>query len=396
MTDCKNKHMVRVLLLFIFGLFFFSSCNDQDFPSIDILVSEPIGWNKKQECTIIYLAHNDNEKLDARIKCRGGMSSKFEKHSFALELNNKYNLLGINRDDDWILNANYIDKTFMRHKISYDLFRQMNPDNIAARSAYINVNINGNYNGLYVLMEEINAKMAGLNKKDSMAMLFKDPPIFYPEKLSYVEDPNNYYQQKYPKIYDKDHTDYIEQFIDFIFHSPDSVFVKNIATWIDIDNVIDWHLLLLFTNNSDGILKNFLLVKQNSHSPFKIALWDYDHSFGRDGDNELNMMENELDCHRSVLLKRLEQIEQTHYSKKLEKRWHTLRNKNIFSVQNINKHIEKNHQTIKKQVKNNFEKWPVDSKWYYDSNTYWQEIEIIQEFVKVRIEQLDQKFDYHK
>ena len=45
----------------------------------------------------------------------------------------------------------------MRHKISYDIFMQMNPNNIASKSAFVNIKINDEYEGLYLLMEEINA-----------------------------------------------------------------------------------------------------------------------------------------------------------------------------------------------------------------------------------------------
>jgi spore coat protein CotH len=81
-----------------------------------------------------------------------------------------------------------------------------------------------------------------LHKKDSSAMLFKDPPIFYSERLSYVQDSLNYYQQKYPKIQKNDKTYYIEKFKDFLFNSTDSLFVRDISKWVDIQNVIDWHI----------------------------------------------------------------------------------------------------------------------------------------------------------
>ena len=45
-------------------------------------------------------------------------------------------------------------------------------------------------------MEEINASMIGLNKNDTMAVLYKDPPIFREVRLTYVQDSFNYYQQK--------------------------------------------------------------------------------------------------------------------------------------------------------------------------------------------------------
>ena len=46
------------------------------------------------------------------------------------------------------------------------------------------------------------------------------------------------------------------------------------------------HLLLYLSNGGDGITKNFYIYKMDEETPFRIALWDCDHSFGRDGDNE--------------------------------------------------------------------------------------------------------------
>ena len=41
----------------------------------------------------------------------------------------------------------------------------MNSKNVASKCNYVNVNINDKYEGLYVLLEEINAVMIGLIKR---------------------------------------------------------------------------------------------------------------------------------------------------------------------------------------------------------------------------------------
>ena len=380
--------------LFIIALiiFFTVSCSDGKLPSINIIKEGPIRWKNKESCKIIYTDGWTEDKLSAKIKCRGGYSSKYYKHSYSLELDNKFCIGNLPKDDDWILNANYIDKTLMRHKISYDLFREMNAKNVAARSAYVNVSLNDRYDGIYVAMEEINASMVGLDKGDPFAMLFKDPPIFYTEKLSYVQEPSNYYQQKYPKINSNNKTYYIEKFIDFLFNSNDNDFVKEVSSWVDIENVIDWHIILLFSNNGDGIMKNFYLYKLNEATPFRFAIWDYDYSFGRDGDNELNLMERELNCNRAILLERLSQIPETGYLPKLKKRWLELRDLNIISIDNFKTHIEQNDKVISKEIEKNFERWPIDGKWYFDNNNYEQELDLMLTFVKLRIAHLDEYF----
>lgn len=392
----QNQFIYLVLLMMPFLI----SCREEipriddleKIPAIKIQSDVPVNWDTKVPCTLTFDAGSTHKILDAHIKFRGGSSSKYEKHSFSVELAGKYDFLWLPHDDDWILNASYIDKTFMRHKISYDLFRQMNSNNISSESIYVNLEFNGAPRGLYLLMEEVNAGMAGLDKSDPLAMMFKDPPVFYETSIPNPQDPLNYYQQKFPKIYDSDKTWYINEFRDFLFNSTDDAFLKKINEWVDVRNITDWHILLLLTNNSDGIMKNFYLYKLNTATPFRIAIWDYDHSFGRDGDNELNMMERELDCNRSVLFRRLMEIPGSKYPQNLKQRWLELRKADIVSVDNILAHISGNDKIIQEEIKNNSEIWPVDSKWYYDSNGYFDELEIIKKFVELRIAQLDSSF----
>lgn len=376
----------------LFYALFLLSCTREEVIDVWIEKESPFKFNKKEDCKVGYLNHDSVEFHNAVIKLRGGYSSKFPKRSFSLELNKKTTFANLPKDDDWIINANYIDKTFMRHKISFDLFRAMGAYNKAAQCAFANVYLNGEYNGLYVLMEEINGGMLKLDKKDSMAMIFKDPPVFRTEKLAYVQEPGNYYQQKYPKKSKSDKTEYLESFIDFLFNASDAQFVKEVSNWVDMENIMDWHILLLFSNNGDGMLKNFYLYKLNKDTPFRIAIWDYDHSFGRDGDNERNMLERVLDCNKVVLLKRLMEIPECAYSANLQSRWEQLRWKKIISVRSFQKRMKKMDKTIKEDLPANFEKWPVSSTNYYDANTYEQELELMQEFVALRIQQLDEYF----
>ncbi len=383
----KSKILIYIYIIF---LLFNISCNKKQLPSINIEKDNAIGWKNKEACKIIYISEGKQHEIPAKIKCRGGSSSKYGKHSFSLELDYKFSLGNLPKDDDWIINASYIDKTFMRHKISYDIFKQMSDKNMASLCTYTNLSVNGNYKGLYIIMEEMNASMLGINKDDTLSMLFKDPPIFYEKKLKYVQDSLNYYHQKYPKIYIDNKTYYIERFKRFLFYTNDITFTKEIGNWVDIENVIDWHILLLFSNGGDGIMKNFYLYKIDSQTPFRFGIWDCDHSFGRDGDNELNMGEKELNWRKSILLKRLVEIKETGYSIKLKERWQQLRKLNIVSIENIEWHVNQNDQIIKLGIDENFEKWPINYKWYYDSNNYKEELDLMIKFVTKRITMLDE------
>jgi hypothetical protein len=66
--------------------------------------------------------------------------------------------------------------------------------------------------------------------------------------------------------------------------------------------------------------------------------------------------------------------------------------KDVNSVKNFNAHINRNDKVIKEVVNRNFQRWPLDDKWYNDNNTYDQEIQVMKDFAVLRINQLDDYF----
>jgi hypothetical protein len=45
------------------------------------------------------------------------------------------------------------------------------------------------------------------------------------------------------------------------------------------------------------------------------------------------------------------------------------------------------------EIKANAEKWPLDSKWYYDQNSYENEVELMKKFIRLNLDTLDRYFD---
>lgn len=376
---------MKIIVGFIVAVLLFTSCAKEELCKIFIHSDGEIGW-QNEYCEISY----GDKTYPAEIKCRGGYSSKFEKHSYTIDFNDKIELGGLPKAKKYILNANYIDKTFMRHVLCYDLYREMNTEkNAAPLCKYTNLTIDSIYNGLYVLMQHVDADMLGLDRSDTIAMLFKEPPVF-------KNDTSTDYDQKFPKKKKCDMSMYVDEFKNFLFNSDDATFAREIEKHIDIENVIDWQILLLVSNGGDSVLKNFFLYKKNSTTPFRIALWDCDHSFGRDGDNEMNLIRNEIDCNRNIMLKRLSEIPEIGYEKRLRERYKELRDNKIISAEHINEKIAEYNSIIQEDVERNFALWPVNSPNYFDANTYEQEVEIIRKFVEIRLPQLDERFGYVK
>lgn len=392
------------LITILFLVFFICTCKKDvsDIPvekvekieyyQFNISVTEEIPADNKIDMILEEIKDGNTIIYTGRIERRGGGSMAFPKSSYEIDLEDDIPLGQLPEDDDWILNANYIDKTFMRHTFSYDLFREMNPNNESSEYKYAEIQLNDVYNGLYVLMEKLDKSSLGVDKEDDNAVIFKEPPLFRFDIDTFIPQySDNFYQQTYPKIEEKDMTDYIEGVREFIMNSSNDIFSESVSTIFDIDNIIDWHLLLILSNNGDGILKNFYLYKIDSNTPLRVAPWDYDHSFGRDCDNELNLISRPLDIERSNLISRL--LELDWYKTALKERWNVLNDQQLFTPEGLKNRINNFRIILDGLVEKNFELWPVNGYWYFDDNNYEEEIEIIEIYIDMRHEQLVEYFD---
>lgn len=362
-------------------------------PVIHIATQEAIPWEEGIPCVMSVVTGRDSVALDGKVKFRGGMSSKYDKHSYSVKLLGAYSLCGMPANRSWILNASYIDKTFMRHKLCYDLFNMMGDNDLAPKCTYALVRENGQPQGLYVAMQRLNKYVLKIDDCDPEAVIFKEPKLFYPDSKMPAADPHdaNYHGQSYPDIEKGDRSAVIDEFRRFLVKTPDEEFYAHIGEWIDLQNLIDWHLFILFTNSGDGVLKNFFLYKKDAGTPFRIAIWDCDHSLGRDGDNEKNMLKHLPEERRNILIDRM--MKSDEYVQRLKGRYAELRQSGIFSYENMEKMMKANDPYVRLGLEENTRLWPYDSENYYDAATYDEECALILEFVKLNLERLDSQFN---
>ncbi len=320
------------------------------------------------------------------------MSTAYPKPSYEIDLSEDLPLAGLNADDDWILNANYIDKTFLRHVISYELFQEMNSNNKAAECKYVSLFLNQVYSGLYVLMEKLDKSTLGIDADNNESFIFKEPHVFRRSNKGLVfQDPNNIEQQLFPKITQVDKSPVLESIRKLILEYSPEAFEQEFPKVFDLQNIIDWHLLLLISNNGDGLLKNFYLYKVNDKTPIRVAPWDYDHSFGRDSDYELNLDTRPFDITRSILFERL--LKTNWYKAALKKSWSRYNKKGLLSLDGIESRIKTCSKTPATYVEENFAVHPLSSKWYDDENTFSEELEIMYAYVRKRHARLTEYFE---
>lgn len=377
-------------LVVLSSLFLFSCRRNCEIPTLRI-TADSIGWFKKEPAVISFTECGESQSVDSKIKFRGGMSSRYFKHSYAINLKQELSIAGLPTDKKWVLNASYIDKTFMRHKLSFDLFMKMGDYNLAPKTAYVRVYENENFEGLYVLMQRLGPTTLFIDKQDSSAFVFKEPPLFKIEIRQTQRDSMYADSHRFSISERTTAINTLKQLEHLIYNGDDAAFKARIFNLLDIENIIDWHILLLFTNNSDGQLKNFYVYRQKADSPIGIAIWDYDHSFGRDGDNEPNLLERMIDERRVKLFQRLLDLNPNSYNEKLNARWQSLR-KAIFTESQLYNMIDDYDKVIRKHIPENAQRWPIGADWYFDANSYSQEVALIKTYINKRLKQLDERF----
>lgn len=101
------------------------------------------------------------------IELRGSSSQMFPKKTYGFETwdisstSMDTSLLGMPSESDWILSASYTDKSLMNNMLAYKLFSDFGY--YAPRTRYVELVLNGQYQGVYILMEKIKRDVNRVN-----------------------------------------------------------------------------------------------------------------------------------------------------------------------------------------------------------------------------------------
>ena len=113
---------------------------------------------------------------NTQLKIRGGTSFVFPKQQYKISLTSediheksRKSLLGMDEDEDYILDAMWNDYSKIRTKLSFELWNQISSYNVNYNqfdydAEYVELYVNQNYHGLYLLKEFIDWKMLGVSK----------------------------------------------------------------------------------------------------------------------------------------------------------------------------------------------------------------------------------------
>ena len=107
------------------------------------------------------------------IRCRGNGTMTYPKKAYRLKMSSKLNMLGLNngaKAKSWVLLADYADQSMMRNATALYMGNSLlnYSNNYASDYKHVNVYLNNEYNGVYLLAEQqqANSKRVQVNEAE--------------------------------------------------------------------------------------------------------------------------------------------------------------------------------------------------------------------------------------
>lgn len=389
--------------------------------------------------------NNYNGKIS--IEIRGSSSAGWSKKSYSFETqhpdgtNNNVSLLGFPPENDWILYAPYYDRSFLRNVLTFHLARETGW--YASRTRFCELVLNGEYKGIYVLMEKIkrDSNRVHISKLTDLDLTGDEVTGGYIIKVDkepwkpgvnsgYPPFPGASqtirYQYVYPKA-DKilpQQEDYIRNFLGAFEYAMNSESFNDqtigYPKFLNVRSFADNFILNELSRNVDGYrLSSYYYKNKDSKGGKLIAgpLWDFNFSFGNAGyynsqftsgwqleyflndDGFKNSDEFQVPFWWRKLL------HDSVFIQEIIDRWWEMRSQ-IITTSAINTYLETVADTLNEAKDRNFQIWPgpgepklPEDGWFppmdpiADLHTYADEINYIETWVSDRIDWMDQNMD---
>ena len=280
-----------------------------------VLATMKIIWH--QDGSRNYLTDVNNPEFlnyDGRIgiEIRGSSSQNLPKKPYGLETlqaddvtNNNVSILGMPKENDWVLNSLAFDQTGMRDVISYELSEKMGQ--YAPRRVYCEVVINNDYKGLYVFMEKIKAddNRVNIEKMDETCNSYPEVTGGYITKADKTTGndqvawtmqgygngwwggPSTDFIHHYPKpdnITNAQHNYIKSVFFDIANKagSHNTSIENGISSIIDIPSFVDFMMIAEFSSNVDVYSFSTFFHQDRKGKLRAGPVWDYNLTFGHD------------------------------------------------------------------------------------------------------------------
>jgi len=384
-------------------------------------------WNGPGKLNALVDPKNDfNGNIS--IEIRGSSSQDFPKKSYGFETKSiemedmDVSLLGMPKETDWILYAPYTDKTMIRDVFTFTMDASMG--HYSPRCRYVELFLNNNYQGVYVLMEKIKRNK---NRVDIAKLLTTDNTgenltggyIIKIDKTTgsggggwnsdYINNTNkSFYQYDYPKSTEitTEQKSYIKSYMgnmEKALYLQKYTGTGNYHEFLNDTSFIDFMIVNEFAKNIDGYRLSSYLYKGKNKLMNCGPIWDFNLTYGNanyysGGTTTGFEYQNDLSSdywQNPFWWKKL--MLDPNFVQKLKRRWSSIR-KNEFSDSRIKFVTDSLTSLLSEAQVRNYQRWPIMGTYvwpnYYVGTTYASEVTWMKNWMTQRLAWLDKMWPY--
>lgn len=216
---------------------------------------------------------------NVEIKGRGNSTWTQKKKPYQIKLSSRENLLGLGRAKKWVLLANYFDASNMRTDVAM-LMAGMLGEKYNHRGDFVEVYFDGEYVGLYYLVQKIEIAKGSVDLRENGSVLFEMDNIHRIEENCY----DSYFGEclilKDSVLDDGENEkkiaeNFMEKF-DELERLAKRGQYEEVARIIDTESFAEYYLISEFTANPDAYASSFYFYRNGDSKIYAGPVWDFD------------------------------------------------------------------------------------------------------------------------
>ena len=233
----------------------------------------------------------DGETVSGSAKIRGASSTYYPKKSFTLDFEGEE--LGV---DDWgdrtrghlYLLSTFDDNSYVRQKLVFDTWQAMaeaqGAERLTPRTFFAVVYLEGEYLGLYLGVDRMDDEyirhMGFTGEGDLYKSVNHDANFRLEDSRGATKgDLATGWEKK--EGADETEFDPLRALMSFVGGADAATFAAEGDAWLDLDELMDWEMLVTWTQSEDSAGKNAYLYLDEETGRFRFSPWDFNASYGQ-------------------------------------------------------------------------------------------------------------------
>ncbi len=279
-----NKNEVTLYPIYVLD------SNSIDIPLIRIITNtSDITLDNYSTASFQFIDKTKQFTRDCQIKIRGNSTATYEKKPYKLKFNKGISLFGSEKFKNWILLADYLDPSLIRNYTALSLENNSTYLSFNHTNKHVEVEINGVYQGVYLLTDQVEAKtngrvnieVANLGSEQVPFLLERDKDGEGVYGVNYFTIGITNYVIKYPENPTPKQFNYIYEYVSSLYESITEGNLNEVRSHLNLNSLYEYVIINELMVNIDSNWKSGYLYKPLTGKLEFGPVWDFDWCFSK-------------------------------------------------------------------------------------------------------------------